>query len=136
MNERVEEEIGLLKEKFPRLRHGDKHQWVLIPEFPLPVGRYNKGYTDLLFNIPLGYPNTGPDDFFVEGDLKLMEGGNPLGFNVGSKSSSGPAQVEANWGWFSWHPVSWRPAATIQGGDNLLTFLRGVNLCLKGAETS
>jgi len=136
MHERVKSEIDLLRQKQAKLQHDDKFSWVLIAEYPLPPERYNKSTTQLLFLIPPGYPNTGPDNFFVDGDLKLKDGSNPPGFNAGSNSSSGNAPVSGNWGWFSWHPTSWQPAATIEGGDNLLTFVRGVNMCLMGIEST
>ena len=97
---------------------GTRLDWVLIPELVLPVGRFNKATSKLLFRLPVGYPQTGPDNFFVDGHLRLKDGSNPPGFNVGSQSSSGPAPLEGSWGWFSWHPQVWRPAASIDGGDN------------------
>ncbi len=126
----------MVRLKHPHLQHGERLEWVLIPEYPLPPRRYTKEGTRLLFLIPVGYPNTGPDNFFVDGDLRLVGNDNPPGMNPGSQSNSGAAPVGDNWAWFSWHPVSWRPAATIEGGDNLLTFLRGVNRCLEGAEAT
>lgn len=132
--ERVAAEIQLVRLRFPAVRHGDKYDWILVPEYPLPQGRFTMVNTNLLFRLPPGYPSTGPDDFFVEGGLRLVGGTSPPGFNQGSQSSSGPAPIPGNWGWFSWHPVSWRPTANIRDGDNLLTFLRGVNQCLRGVE--
>lgn len=132
--ERVLAEVELVRRKFPALQHGERLDWVMIPDYALPEGRYNKARTRLLFNIPPGYPNTGPDDFFVDGDLRLVGGGTAPGFNPGPNSSSGPATVPGQWGWFSWHPVSWRPAASVEQGDNLLSFLRGIRLCLEGLE--
>ena len=136
MNERVREEIELLMKQIPELRHGDQLEWVLIPELVLPEGRFNKPSTKVLFKIPVGYPQTGPDNFFVDADLRLKGGANPPAFNLGSQSSSGPAPVEGQWGWFSWHPQSWRPAATIEGGDNLCGFVRSIKLCLRGEESA
>lgn len=136
MNERVREEIELLKMQFPELRHGDQLDWVLIPELVLPHGRFNKVSTNVLFKIPVGYPQTGPDNFFVDAGVRLKDGSNPPAFNPGSQSSSGPAPVEGDWGWFSWHPQAWRPAATIEGGDNLSGFVRSIRLCLRGEESA
>lgn len=136
MHERVAREIAMVREKYPELQYGEQLNWVFIPDYPLPPGRYNIDRTRLLFIIPPGYPNTGPDNFFVDADLRLTGGSNPPGFNPGSNSSSGPAPLPGDWAWFSWHPVSWRPGATIEGGDNLMTFLRGVNLCLQGVEAT
>lgn len=134
MYERVEREISLVRGRHPKLEHGEQLNWVMISNYPVPRGRFNKERTRLLFLIPVGYPNTGPDDFFVDGDLCLNGGGTPPGMNPGPQSGSGTAPVGDNWAWFSWHPKDWRPAATIEGGDNLLTFLRSVNLCLEGKE--
>lgn len=136
MHERVSEEITLLKERYPDLQHGEQCNWVLIPDYILPSNRYNKERTKILFNIPTAYPNAGPDNFFVDGDLTLRDGSNPLGLNIGPNSGSGSAIVEGSWSWFSWHPASWRPTASILGGDNLLTFIRGVNMCLHGVEAT
>lgn len=134
MHERVLAEIELVREKCPSILHGEDLNWVLVPDYPLPEGRYNRERTRVLLTIPPGYPNTGPDDFFVDGDLKLKDGGQPPSLNAGPDSSSGRAPVDGDWAWFSWHPNPWRPAATIKDGDNLLTFLRSVNMCLRGEE--
>lgn len=136
MHERVRQEIELLRGRFPNLQHGEQLNWVLIPSYPLP-NKYNKSHTSLLWIIPPGYPQTPPDDFFVDGDLSLRDGNKPPpALNLGANSSSGPAPVAGNWSWFSWHPESgrWRPAAEIEKGDNLSTFLRSVNICLRGEE--
>ncbi len=135
MYERVRQEIELLQPRFSNLQYGEQLNWVHIPEYPLP-DLYNKSRTNLLWIIPPGYPQTAPDDFFVDGDLRLKNGDNPPGFNIGPNSSSGQAPIPGNWGWFSWHPQQgkWKPAAEIEKGDNLITFLRSVNICLRGEE--
>lgn len=135
MHERVRLEFELVRVKYPEAQHGDQYHWVLIPAYPIPPDRYNKTHTNILFAIPPGYPNTGPDNFFVDGDLRLKSGAPAPGWNSGPNSSSGPAPLNGEWGWFSWHPsIPWRPAAGIEEGDNLLTFLRGINMCLRGEE--
>jgi hypothetical protein len=138
MHERVKLEIDLVRGKYPQVEHGDDLSWVHILDFHLSPGRFNKGATRLAFLVPPGYPQTGPDDFFVDDDLRLQGGGSPPGFNQGAKSSSGTCPLPGNWGWFSWHPKNtvWRPASTVEGGDNLLTFVRSVVLCLQGREES
>jgi hypothetical protein len=136
VRDRIVCEIELVRERHPTLQRGEQLNWVLIPDYPLPPGRFTRVRSRLLFLIPVGYPNTGPDNFFVDGDLRLAGGGMPPGMNAGPQSTTGTAPVGDNWGWFSWHPQAWRPAATIEGGDNLLTFLRSVNLCLEGKEAT
>jgi hypothetical protein len=134
MHERVASEIKMLKQRYPLLQHGDNLSWVFIPEFILPTNRYNKERAKLLFLIPTSYPNAGPDNFFTDGDLRLKDGNKPPSFKLGSNSSTGSAPIPGDWAWFSWHPVLWRPAATVEGGDNIFTFIKGINLCLRGEE--
>lgn len=136
MQTRIIEEIGLLKAQFTALRHGEQFNWVLIPELLLPAGRFNRTHDTILFAIPVGYPQTGPDNFFASAGLRLNDGTMPAAFNQGPQSSNGVAPIPGDWGWFSWHPQSWRPAATIEGGDNLLTFVRAIKLCLRGEESA
>lgn len=132
MNQRLQEEIEQVRAKYQDLKQGEDPDWVLIPNFSLPKDFYNKEETNLLFIIPVGYPGTGPDNFFVDSDLRLKSGGMPSNFNIGTQSSNGTAPVEGSWGWFSWHPAQWSPAATMESGDNLLTFIKGVKMCLRG----
>ena len=136
MRERVQAEIKMLREKYPSLRHGDDLQWILIPDYLLPKDRFNKERCNVLFVVPTGYPNTGPDNFFVDRDLSFRTGSGSIpAFNGNNQSSSGPAPMEGDWGWFSWHPQSWRPAAEITKGDNLLTFVKSIGMCLRGEES-
>lgn len=134
MRERILAELDLLRGKYPDLKHDEDLRWVLIPHFQLPLGRFNREETDLLFSLPVGYPNTGPDNFFVAVSLRLKDSNMPSSFNSNPNSSTGPALVPGDWGWFSWHPSSWRPAATVEGGDNLASFVRAINMCLRGEE--
>lgn len=135
MRDRIAAEITLLQEKYPLLSHGPDLQWILIPDYLLPRDRYNRDRCRVLFAIVTGYPNTAPDNFFVDRDLSFKTIAGPIpAFNANNQSSSGPAPIPGDWGWFSWHPQAWRPAAEITKGDNLLTFMLGVGMCLRGEE--
>src|SRR5690349_14876718 len=134
MHHRVAEELERLKNRFPELKVGEQLNWLMIPAFHLPEGRFEQSETPLLVVVPPGYPNTGPDNFFVRRDLRLRGGTAPAAFNPNNDSSSGPAPIGGDWGWFSWHPQVWRPSAVIEHGDNLETYLRGVSMCLRGEE--
>ncbi len=125
MEERIAEEIRLLKEKYPSLKHGEGYRWVMISDFNLPEG-YNRKTTRLLFLIPNAYPQAAPDNFYVDPGLKFANE-NPLT----SYSEGAQIPIEGSWGCFSWHPEIWQPAAEIKNGDNLLTFIRSVNIRLR-----
>ena len=128
MQERVTQEIALLKEKYSNLVHGQNYDWVMIPDFPLPDG-YNRQTTKLLFLIPNAYPHTAPDCFYVEIGLRLSNGNLPSNYNEEMN-----VPVGGPWGYFSWHPEIWQPADEIQKGDNLLSFIKVVNLRLREAN--
>lgn len=136
MRERIEAEFGLLRSQFVDLKYDEPLTWFVIPEFPLPLGVYNLTATPLSALLPPTYPAMGPDNFFVSGDLRLTGGAMPPNFNLGARSNSGPAPLPGNWGWFSWHPANWNAGGTIGEGDNLLTFIRGVAMCLLGREST
>src|SRR5882672_2444720 len=104
MHERVKREIEFLREKYPELQHGEVLDWVQILNVALPMNFYNLERSPIAFLIPAGYPNTGPDNFFVDGSLRLKTGEKPPNFNEGKKSGSGELELDGSWGWFSWHP--------------------------------
>jgi hypothetical protein len=125
MKERIVKEIELLRERYPNLQHGENHDWVMIPNFPLPEG-WNRRQTKLLFLIPPAYPHAPPDNFYAESGLKLSNGNPALNYNEGDGVPIGGA-----WGCFSWHAEKWRPSDNIEDGDNLLTFIRAVKIRLR-----
>jgi len=134
MTQRFQDELALVRQRYPGAQNGEN--WVLIPSYTLPVGRFNLATTPLMFIVPVGYPSTGPDNFFVDVNLRLLDGSMPPAFNANSNSSTGPAPIGGNWGWFSWHPQGWRPSAQLQSGDNLLTFISSAGACLRGEDTA
>lgn len=112
-------EIELLKRKYGELEHGEDHDWVIFKRFPLPPG-WCKEFTELLVVIPPGYPTTPPDNFFVGNGLKTSRGASPENY------SENQSVLGASWAQFSFHAKEWNPAADLDEGDNLLTFLIGV----------
>ena len=128
MQERLAQEIALLKAKYPNLEHGQNYDWVIISDCPLPDG-YNRKTTKLLFLIPVTYPHTAPDCFYVEPGLRLSNGNMPSNYNEQMTVSVG-----GSWGYFSWHPEIWQAAAEIEKGDNLLSFIKIVNVRLREAN--
>jgi hypothetical protein len=128
LQERAVQEIAVLKEKYPNLEHGGNYDWVMIPDFPLPNG-YNRKNTKLLFLIPLTYPHVAPDCFYVEVGLRLVNGNFPSNYNEHMN-----VPVGGSWGYFSWHPEIWRPVDDYHKADNLVSFIKAVNLRLREAD--
>lgn len=125
MQERLAQEILLLKAKYPNLEQGQNYDWVIVPDFILPEG-YNRKTTKLLFLIPISYPFAAPDCFYVELGLRLSNGNMPSNYNEQMTVPVGGA-----WGYFSWHPEIWQAAVEIEKGDNLFSFMKAVNLRLR-----
>jgi len=123
------QEIELLRKKYGPLEHGANLEWILFKEFPLSPG-WNKTTTPLLVLIPSGYPTIPPDNFFVQTGLRLASGAMPSNFNEGQN------HLGQQWGQFSFHvqKEEWSPTADILEGDNLLTFMLGVERRLKEAN--
>ena len=117
MNERILQEITLLQGKYGKLEYGPNLEWVLFKEFKLPLG-WNKDVTELLVNIPAGYPSTPPDNFFVPVGFRLASEGSP------SNYTESTTLIGRQWGQFSYHvDGEWRPSANLLEGDNLLSFM-------------
>ena len=125
MRERIVQEIQMLKDKHPSLQHGQNYDWVMIPDFQLPHG-WNRQSTRLLFLIPNTYPHTAPDNFYVDAGLRTASGEMPNNYSEGAS-----IPISGNWGCFSWHPETWKPVSTPEGGDNLVTFMRAVGIRLR-----
>lgn len=125
MQERIAEEIRLLKEKYHSLQFGEGYAWVMIPDFNLPDG-YNRKTTRLLFLISASYPHASPDNFYVDAGLRFANN-NPLT----NYSEGAQVPIQGSWGCFSWHPEVWQSSSEISKGDNLLTFIKSVNLRLR-----
>jgi hypothetical protein len=118
--ERWKVELELVESSYGSVQTGPNVEWFIIPRWPLPRG-WSKPETDLLVLIPPGYPVTPPDNFYVDGDLRVDSAGMP-------GSASHESQVDRQWLRFSWHVEGgdWSPHADPLRGHNLLTFLLAV----------
>ena len=121
MQERIDLELALVKERFPNVEYQPEGRWVLVISYPLPEG-WNRETTDIAFQIGNGYPGAQPYGFYVPSGI-LFQGTVP-----GSYTDPAPNQppFEGPWGFFSWAPKSgWFPASDVRQGANLLDWVRG-----------
>lgn len=128
MNERMEQELKLLRKDFPDLEFKEDSMWIRIPSYNLPPDIWNRDTATVCFQIPPGYPGNPPYGFFVMGGLRLKEADEkPTNYEE-------PAQTpfDGSWGKFSWaHNNSWRATSDLSSGSNLLNFVRSFQDRLK-----
>lgn len=119
---RRREEVELLRKQHPRLRHGSNYEWVVLEEVELVAG-WNRTKTEVLFFLPLGFPETAPDNFYVSAGMRLEDDRMPGALNKNHLDHEGQ-----KWDRFSWHiDGEWRSAADIHEGSNLLDFVRSIH---------
>ena len=98
----IKKDIDRLSEKFSISEIIDGNPIVIIIEkFPLPQG-FKIKETHLLLKIPIAYPNSSLDMFWVEEDAVPKD--KKLPFAVSREDIAG-----RKWFRYSWHPASWTP---------------------------
>lgn len=116
---RLEEEFSLLKESFPCAVLAPQRDSVEISDFMLPDRIYQVPRVRLKIPLTPAYPDAAPDNFYVSPALRLIDGSSLNNYSESHRDGE-------VWGQFSWHQKAWRAGATVDGGDNLLTFLNTV----------
>ncbi len=121
MNERIEQELALLRTVYPDLEWHSESFWVRIPSYPLPDGVWNRSEIELAFQMPQNLPGQQPYGFWVRPGLNLASGGTPNNYTYPVTTPLGEG-----WGQFSWSPISWQPQVEITAGSNMLNFVRSI----------
>ncbi len=121
MNERIEQELELLKTVYPDLEWHPESFWVRIPSYPLPDGVWERSEIELAFQVPQNLPGQQPYGFWVRPGLRLANGGTPTNYVYAVSTPLGEGC-----GQFSWSPISWQPKAEITAGSNMLNFARSI----------
>jgi len=128
MIERILQEIEILQKQYGELEYDPNGSWIVFKKFKLPPGWY-RDETELLVNIPSGYPSTPPNNFYVPVGFKLANG-KPINAYTESQTF-----LNKQWGQFSYHiDGEWNPSKNILEGDNLVSFMLKVNERLKEAN--
>ena len=122
MEERIVQELNLLRTRHADLDYMEEGPWVRIPEYPLPPG-WNRPATDVAFQIPVGYPGTPPYGIYVPAGL-MFKGARPGNY---TEPASTQPPFGGTWGVFSWAPEGgqWKPTADVAASSNLLNWLIG-----------
>ncbi len=122
MQERINQEIDLLKTRFPDLDYRPDGQWIHILKHPLPPG-WNLSATQLAFPIPVEYPCGPPYGIYVPAGIRF---GSQLPSNYTDRAPMQPPFGGA-WGIFSWTTQDgvWHATADLTKGSNLLNWVLG-----------
>jgi hypothetical protein len=121
MNERIEQEIGLLRTVYPDLEWHPDTFWVRIPSYSLPQDIWCQSKAELAFQMPQNLPGQQPYGFWVRPNLELAGGGAPGNYTYPISIALGDG-----WGQFSWSPSAWQPQTEITAGANMLNFVRSI----------
>jgi hypothetical protein len=124
MTERVSAELELLRRVEPDLDFLENENWVRLPRYDVPDG-WTAPVVELAFRIP-DTEAQPPYAFWVRPELLLAGGAPGSNYTAGATTGFG-----GMWGQFSWSPITWRPQADIEKGDNMTHFLRSVRDRLK-----
>ena len=122
MQERIEQELVLLRGRWPDVDFRPDGYWFRIPGYPLPAG-WNRPVTDVAFQPQVSHPGTPPYGIYVPAGL-TFNGQRPDNY-----TEPAPAQPPYGgvWGILSWTPDGdWRPTADPKTGANLLNWAVGI----------
>lgn len=126
MSERRKAEVARLRQRYGTVDHDPGYGWVIVRDLPLPAG-WSRPKTDVLLVLQAGYPETAPDNFYVNPGLRVGTDAVPQNFTASGFNHEGTA-----WDLFSWHPdAGWSPAPRIEEGSNLLDVMREVERRLR-----
>ena len=120
MQQRVMEELALIRREFPGAEYHETERWFFVPAYPLPTG-WNREVADVAFQANELHPAAPPYGFYVPAGL-LYSGEIPLNYTEPAQNS--PPR-EGAWGMFSWAPeTEWMPRSPAEKGSNLLDWVR------------
>ena len=122
MQERINQEIELIKTRFPDIEYLPDGQWIHIPRYPLPSG-WDPSPTQLAISIPVEYPGGPPYGIYVPSGMRFS-GQPPNNYN-----DQAPMQPPFGgaWGVFSWTTQDgvWHATTDLTKGSNLLNWVLG-----------
>jgi len=107
--------------------------WLMIQRFQLPKGwinnrrdspLYKTTITPLLIEIPAGYPNVAPTNFYAERQLRCGTEFIRHYFDQPGTGTGVNRYTNKGWAWLCIHVNAWDSRTSISKGDNLLTICR------------
>src|SRR5579859_4478007 len=102
LNERIAQEIALLRTRQPDLMFSEEAQWVLLPRFQLPPDVWQQSTCAIAFQIPLGFPGQKPYGFCVSPRI-TPHSDQPVQNRVDTEEPP----FDGIWAKFSWDAPEW-----------------------------
>lgn len=120
LTQRLDEELELLRRHY-EVDYIPEGRWVRIRCFAIPAP-WAPSPTDVAFQVPVGFPGAPPYGFYTPAGIR-RGGAAPQNYQ---DSASTQPPFGGRWGFFSWLPQEgqWRPGSTVEGGANLLLWVR------------
>ena len=118
----MQQELKLLRSRFPNVEYRTEGHWFRIPSYPFPE-EWNRTVTDVAFQVRAGYPGTPPYGIYVQAGI-LFKDTKPDNY---VEPASNHPPFEGTWGVFSWTPEDgqWRATNDLVTGSNLLNWVLG-----------
>ncbi|REJ88252.1 MAG: hypothetical protein DWQ35_19935 [Planctomycetota bacterium] len=118
MDDRIAHELDILRQQYPDACY--QNRWVLLRRYQLSEG-WEPPALPVAFFIREGYPGISPYGIYVPAGIRFQDQ-TPKNY----KEPATPAPpFDGQWGVFSWEAADWRPAATPEGGHNLVNWVHG-----------
>jgi hypothetical protein len=121
MNERIAEELALLRKSYPDLEYVASGHWVRLPKYDVPGDLWEQTVVEVCFQIPELIPGQPPYGFYVRPGLTLRGAQVPGNYAYPAATPFG-----SDWGKFSWQLETWTPNAKIVAGTNMSNFARSI----------
>lgn len=122
MDDRIQEELALLRTRFPDLVYEPNGRWVRLLGYPLGDG-WNREQDDIVFQIQANHPAAAPYGIYVRSGLLF---GNARPGNYTEPAKTAPP-FGGTWGLLSWTTEDpWQPKVPAGKGPNLLNWAIGI----------
>ena len=125
MRARIEQELALLRERYPDVEHVEhaNEDWFRLPDYAFPPGWRIAGESVqaavIFFKVNAGYPAAEPYAFAAPAPIDF-QGAAPQNVSPAAGSPFG-----GEWTQFSWAPDgAWAPSADSSKGSNLVIWAR------------
>lgn len=122
---RLDDELSLLRRRFPDLEFRPDGQWIRIPEYGIPEGLWRPSVVQVAFQIPSDVA-AAPYGFYarpLEADGGLLE---VSGAAIQNYDRPRATPWGSDWGMFSWALETWQPRTPITDGTTMLHFARSI----------